>query len=509
MKLTSISLVSLLLSTAAAKQHAPNKLRRAEDQEYYVAVEEEEVQETNATSYTTTYYEELEEAVEEAVEDTSSYSSAFGSDDAYDLSEYFFDMSKFSLKVHSCASITGLNIDEYSNSGSQSEDEDGGDNEWVNKTSTVVNYRLCPSDTCNSDGWSGCRNVYGNYMVSVEKYLESKMQYKEEASEQMCDKCNWCDWAYSNLGYECDIYEECQSFSCPEDSAEGEEGDDGEEEQEREEENEYQQFAECTAVDIYVEEEADGADYYGRRKLEEEAEDNQVYLQIYCDGGTTLKIGIYSDEDCSEFIGDQYDMAEITGLNITESDLEDELTTECVSCSEKESKYYIPEYDGSGSGSGDGGNEEEISETCQQMYEDSIKCNEYIPYNYTAYYDEAEEWEETMNNVTCAFIESVQQETEETVVASNSYGDDDDDGDGDVDGDGDGEGDGEGEGDGPTSFYTTMNNKRTSINGGNFYVAGVVVALVGAAIVVIRQKNTKTIKGQDLNSAFVDGGVSA
>jgi len=464
MKLTSISLVSLLLSTAAAKQHAPNKLRRAEDQEYYVAVEEEEVQETNATSY------------------TSSYSSAFGSDDAYDLSEYFFDMSKFSLKVHSCASITGLNIDEYSNSGSQSEDEDGGDNEWVNKTSTVVNYRLCPSDTCNSDGWSGCRNVYGNYMVSVEKYLESKMQYKEEASEQMCDKCNWCDWAYSNLGYECDIYEECQSFSCPEDSAEGEEGDDGEEEQEREEEIEYHQFAECTAVDIYVEEEADGADYYGRRKLEEEAEDNQVYLQIYCDGGTTLKIGIYSDEDCSEFIGDQYDMAEITGLNITESDLEDELTTECVSCSEKESKYYIPEYDGSGSGSGDGGNEEEISETCQQMYEDSIKCNEYIPYNYTAYYDEAEEWEETMNNVTCAFIESVQQETEETVVASNSYS---------------------------TSFYTTMNNNKASINGGNFYVAGAVVALVGAAIVVIRQKNTKSIKGQDLNSAFVDGGVSA
>merc|ERR1712086_94946 len=247
-----------------------------------------------------------------------------------------------------------------------------------------------------------------------------------------------------------------------------------------------------------------------------EAEDNQVYLQIYCDGGTTLKIGIYSDEDCSEFIGDQYDMAEITGLNITESDLEDELTTECVSCSEKESKYYIPEYDGSGSDSGDGGNEEEISETCQQMYEDSIKCNEYLPYNYTAYYDEAEEWEETMNNVTCAFIESVQQETEETVVASNSDGDgdgdDDDDGGGDGDGDGDGDGEGEGEGEGEgvtTSFYTTMNNKRTSINGGNFYVAGVVVALVGAAIVVIRQKNTKTIKGQDLNSAFVDGGVSA
>ena len=116
------------------------------------------------------------------------------------------------------------------------------------------------------------------------------------------------------------------------------------------------------------------------------------------------------------------------------------------------------------------------------MYEESIKCNEYIPYNYTAYYDEVEEWEETMNNVTCAFIESVQQETEETLAASNSDS---------------------------MSSYTEMNNNKASINGGNFYVAVAVAALVGAAIVVVKQKKTKTIKGQDLNSAFVDGGVTA
>ena len=163
-------------------------------------------------------------------------------------------------------------------------------------------------------------------MVSVGDYLESKQRYNEEASEQLCDKCNWCTWAYTNLGYECDIYDDCADVYC---AAEGEESAE-EEEGGSAEEIEYQEFAECTAVDIYVEEEQ-ANDYY-RRKLDEG--DNQVFLQIYCDGGTTLKLGIYSDEDCSDYIGDQYDMAEITGLNITENDLEDELTSDCVSCSE-------------------------------------------------------------------------------------------------------------------------------------------------------------------------------
>ena len=68
----------------------------------------------------------------------------------------------------------------------------------------------------------------------------------------------------------------------------------------------------------------------------------------------------------------------------------------------------------SGDGNGDGSRdeEEEINEMCEQMYENSLKCNEKIPFNYTAYYDEegvVEEWEESMNNVTCAFLESVQK----------------------------------------------------------------------------------------------------
>lgn len=105
------------------------------------------------------------------------------------------------------------------------------------------------------------------------------------------------------------------------------------------------------------------------------------------------------------------------------------------------------------------------------MYEESIKCNEYIPFNYTAYYDEAEEWEETMNNVTCAFLESVQRES--TTASSNSY----------------------------SMAFSAVG----SVSGRQlFFVGTTIVGFVGAAIFVFIRRNSKNI-GKDLNDALVYG----
>jgi hypothetical protein len=45
-------------------------------------------------------------------------------------------------------------------------------------------------------------------------------------------------------------------------------------------------------------------------------------------------------------------------------------------------------------------------EICEELYEDSVKCNERIPYT-SYYYDE--EWEQTKNRKTCAFMEAIQK----------------------------------------------------------------------------------------------------
>ena len=118
------------------------------------------------------------------------------------------------------------------------------------------------------------------------------------------------------------------------------------------------------------------------------------------------------------------------------------------------------------------------------MYEDAIKCNEYIPFNETAYYDDEgalEEWAETTNNVTCAFIEAVQKGLvdEDGVVteeASNSYS---------------------------MSFHATMSSQANVSGGQFFFVAGAAVAFVGAALFVVRRKMRSKLANQDLNTAFV------
>jgi hypothetical protein len=108
------------------------------------------------------------------------------------------------------------------------------------------------------------------------------------------------------------------------------------------------------------------------------------------------------------------------------------------------------------------------------MYEESIKCNEKLPFNYTAYYDEIDEWEETTNNVTCAFIESVHSAN--TAISSNSYS---------------------------MAFYS-VTGAQSNMSGAQFLVFGAAVAAIGAAFITIKRRRSKTI-GQDLDDSFVYG----
>merc|ERR1712113_815608 len=65
----------------------------------------------------------------------------------------------------------------------------------------------------------------------------------------------------------------------------------------------------------------------------------------------------------------------------------------------------------------DEGEEDELLEICERLYEDSLKCNENLELNVTAYmnengyYDEQifEEWNETITEKACALLEAVQK----------------------------------------------------------------------------------------------------
>ena len=317
------------------------------------------------------------------------YDNAFGADDSVDYSNIFFDLSQFSIKFHSCASLTGVDLEAFGEEEEEQQqqqyyyNEDGEKEDNRDYTSTqVVNYRLCPTDTCQDNSWKGCRNTYGNYMVSLEDYFEAQEEYIEEVFEQYCDYCAQCEYMYTYFNAQCEFYDSCTEYGtvCYE-QEKCENDDDGENNcgdddanQEDEEEITYADFMECTEVEVLEDSDyytlcsyckqcdymfsyfkAECSDYskcYGykniciedeNRRLEENENQNQyyngevndrVFLKIFCDG--SLEVGMFSDDQCSNYISDKVDLYETTGLSFTADDIGSEyMTSECISCARK------------------------------------------------------------------------------------------------------------------------------------------------------------------------------
>ncbi|CAJ1898160.1 unnamed protein product [Cylindrotheca closterium] len=117
--------------------------------------------------------------------DSSNYEGADGNWGGNWASEYNgdFDMSSRSFKYAGCASIKSF--DEYYAMQSTTLDPF--------KTQTYVTFRLCPADSCNKYSLMGCSKNYGEYVVEMESYLESIMEYYSQRYEEYCEYCLTCD----------------------------------------------------------------------------------------------------------------------------------------------------------------------------------------------------------------------------------------------------------------------------------------------------------------------------
>lgn len=291
----------------------------------------------------------------------SYYHKAWGTDDDYDYSDLSnFDITKFSLKVHSCASLSNFDLESFVEeaeaeyAGGQQYEQEAEDSEGIVYPYTgtpMINFRLCPTDTCQDHTWKGCRNVYGNYMIPLEDYMKATYEHLEEELGEYCDYCKQCMYFYKYFNAQCEYYSECESYS---NVCSGNNGDDGA----QNDVIDYEQYLECTAVEksyyeqYYQQEDQNSTSesgYYNRRLGGDDAaaddaaagddavEDENVYLKIFCDGN--LKIGIFSDDECTNYIGATTTIYKETGLEIAEDDLEaDYMAHNCVSCAKKVSR---------------------------------------------------------------------------------------------------------------------------------------------------------------------------
>ena len=125
---------------------------------------------------------------------------------------------------------------------------------------------------------------------------------------------------------------------------------------------------------------------------------NGYYLGPHCNSDkTTISIGVYSDEDCSIYVGDEVSFYNVMGYEYDGSDLEAYYDSSCTSCRESDKAYQNVD--------GDEEDGDDINELCENLYQGSGKCNQYLygaeDGSYQGYNQEANEKE------VCGFIKNV------------------------------------------------------------------------------------------------------
>jgi len=262
--------------------------------------------------------------------------------------EYIPDISGYSLKFEQCQFVKT-----YSDEMAEQEDY-----QTVLATQRFVIFRLCPTGSCGS-----CNYNFGEYLVDLETYLESTVQYYQEVQENMCDTCDeYCqnDDANQNQDQEeeeeddggrrklvdCDsCVEECQKIENMEEAG-------------------YIDATEFLECQMIYDPEDDGNG------------DNALYAGPMCASyGTKIKIGVFKDELCSihddskdveDYLvdGDGYQMKLSHALmkNVYNAD-------NCISC------LVVEEEDeNQDDGNNNQDEEPEVNEVCQALYEDAAKC---------------------------------------------------------------------------------------------------------------------------------------
>jgi len=265
-----------------------------------------------------------------------------------------FNIAEYSLKYHKCTTMNLFNAEDEENN--QNDNDNGPFTPY-----TFVTFRLCPTDTCSADGWNGCRDTYGEYMMEMGTFLESQIKYDEEIFEQYCNYCETCmyfeNYFYGNnrnlASHACKYYDDCSTY---------------EEVCANEDDSvslTYDDLYQCIPIEDAVTDD-DGDD--GDDGNNGDDDGTQYFLGLACDD--TLQMAVYSDEDCTQFVGLGDAVYDITGYNVEVGDdvMGSFLTHDCISCRESDKPYKITYQDQN--------DENDILEVCEDVYLASARCDE-------------------------------------------------------------------------------------------------------------------------------------
>lgn len=252
------------------------------------------------------------------------------------------------------------------------------------ETLRLVRFRLCPVGSCSDESGYGCRENFGDYIIDMNTYVQSFLEFKEQYEEEICkdyeenycicedngddnfdeDTCKNQCLAAANMSYcirdedalQVNDYLECGKYEPPE------------------------------------------AQYYGNRKLENAEE--EYYLGPYCaDQGGEIHLGFFDDETCTNFAdaygyGGRTTFEKISNGATMPYSSSSLIDTKCWSC-----KMVDENNDN---------NQNEPTEFCENTYAAAGKCEQYLNNGYSE------------NNNACNYLEGIKMTRKNGIIISGS-----------------------------------------------------------------------------------------
>jgi len=302
------------------------------------------------------------------------------------------DLSNYSVRFEKCQFVRAFSDDNAADA----------DSETVLTTQRFVVFRMCPNSSCNSN--------YGEYILSLDEYLDSTVAYRQEEQEEMCETCEESCQYYDDKAN--NYYQEEEGG----DEDEADEEEDGDERRlmsgRRLDVDCDQCVSDCQKIENMEDNNyMDATNFVGCVGVQDAGDDGSdaLYAGPMCaSNGSKIKIGVFSDEECmvleqnldvEDYLtnGDGYAVKLSHALLKTTYDNEDQIT-----CADIE--YYDDDVNTAA------GNYKAVGtkEICEEIYQAAAKCEEEHSFTsginyYQNYYDVQNDNEE----LVCSFIDSL------------------------------------------------------------------------------------------------------
>jgi len=399
-------------------------------------------------------------------------------DDGLYYDYYKFDIMQYSFKYSQCQSINTWSDD-------LAQDQDS--NDVIFKKKFVI-FKLCPYNYCSSQNQGGCTSNYGEYIIELDDYLNVMKESLEEKMDDYCDYCQECfqnrrnrgrrrrleddaaggddyaaagddyaaagdDYAAAGDDYyngDADDYynDDADDYAAADDAAAADDyaaagddaggaadddyaaagddaadddyaaaGDDAAEEEDDDAEDDVDCDNDCNEYYELCAEHDDDLYYDHSEMLECTEFENQNgvvrYVGPTCSSdGFGIVLGLFSDQYCSNSIGDTTDAASFTNLNLTYDGLQFFYPQQCLPCNTDYISYEQED-------------EADITQVCQDLYEQSASCEKSISSNkkYNSYSSSSSQEESLVCNYISNVVSGSYNEYGDIVLISHYFDD--------------------------------------------------------------------------------------